>query len=300
MKKITIASRESKLALWQSNYVKQLLLDLGVACDIITMKTQGDKILDKPLNQIGGKALFMKELEVAIQQQHADIAVHSLKDVPYELPRGFALGAFCQRENPTDAFVSNEFPSIDALPKQAKIGTSSLRRKAQLLAYRPDLQIHDLRGNVQTRLRKLDESQYDGIILASAGLIRLGLSQRITQMLDISLCLPAVGQGIVTIEYLSNNTPIKAILKQLNDQHSQVCAQAERAFNETLQGGCHAPIAAHASLGCNKLITVKAMAANIDGSRMLKLNHGGKDPIEVGQTLAQKMIEQGALKILPS
>ncbi|WP_151193658.1 hydroxymethylbilane synthase [Cysteiniphilum sp. JM-1] len=297
--KLIIASRDSQLALWQSRYVKELLEQThpGLICEIITMKTQGDKILDRPLNQIGGKALFMKELEVAITKGRADIAVHSLKDVPYELPEGFALGAFCQRENPQDAFVSNAFSSIDDLPQGAIVGTSSLRRKAQLLAYRPDLDILDLRGNVQTRLKKLDDGQYDAIILAAAGLIRLELTAHIKSLIDINISLPAVGQGIVVVEYLAQNTKIKTLLNAIDNKDARVCALAERSFNEELQGGCHVPIAAFCEKDANSL-QLTAMVASNDGAQIMRETLNGDDAIDLGKALAQKMVEKGAKTIL--
>ncbi|WHN64923.1 hydroxymethylbilane synthase [Cysteiniphilum sp. QT6929] len=297
--KLIIASRDSQLALWQSRYVKELLEQThpGLICEIITMKTQGDKILDRPLNQIGGKALFMKELEVAMTKGRADIAVHSLKDVPYELPEGFALGAFCQRENPQDAFVSNVFASIDDLPQGAIVGTSSLRRKAQLLAYRSDLDIRDLRGNVQTRLKKLDDGQYDAIILAAAGLIRLELTARIKSLIDVNISLPAVGQGIVVVEYLAQNTKIKALLNAIDNEDARVCALAERSFNEALQGGCHVPIAAF----CEKDLAglqLTAMVGSSDGKQLMRETLDGDDAVDLGKALAQKMIGKGAKAIL--
>ncbi|WP_440683669.1 hydroxymethylbilane synthase [Cysteiniphilum halobium] len=297
--KLIIASRDSQLALWQSHYVKALLEQThsGLVCDIITMKTQGDKILDRPLNQIGGKALFMKELEVAMTKGRADIAVHSLKDVPYELPKGFALGAFCQRENPQDAFVSNAFVSIDDLPQGAIVGTSSLRRKAQLLAYRPDLKIHDLRGNVQTRLKKLDDGQYDAIILAAAGLIRLDLTVRIKSLIDVNISLPAVGQGIVVVEYLAQNTKIKALLNAIDNEDARVCALAERSFNEALQGGCHVPIAAFCEKDLEGL-RLTAMVASSDGKELMREMLIGDDAVDLGKALARKMIQKGAKSIL--
>lgn len=297
--KLIIASRDSQLALWQSRYVKELLekTHSGLICEIITMKTQGDKILDRPLNQIGGKALFMKELEVAMTEGRADIAVHSLKDVPYELPEGFALGAFCQRENPQDAFVSNAFASIDDLPQGAIVGTSSLRRKAQLLAYRSDLDIRDLRGNLQTRLKKLDDGLYDAIILAAAGLIRLDLTARIKRLIDVNVSLPAVGQGIVVVEYLAQNTKLKTLLNAIDDENARVCALAERSFNEALQGGCHVPIAAF----CEKDIEglqLTAMVASSDGKQLMREVLIGDGAIDLGKALAQKMIKKGAKAIL--
>lgn len=298
MKQIVIASRESKLALWQTNYVKdRIQQELNIPCQISTMKTQGDIILDKPLNKIGGKALFMKELEIAILNNKADIAVHSLKDVPYQLPQGFCLASFMPREDPRDAFVSNKYSSIDDLPRGAIVGTSSLRRKAQLLHYRGDLEIRDLRGNVQTRLSKLDNGDYDAIILASAGLIRLELNERITQFIPVEISLPAVGQGIVVIEALDKSSEILQKLQKLNCSDSFCVATAERAFNQELKGGCHVAIGAYAELQDNQ-ITLTAMVASSDGKNILKRKLTGDDPMRLGKLLAQEMIELGAYKIL--
>ncbi|AJI55432.1 hydroxymethylbilane synthase [Francisella philomiragia] len=298
MKQIVIASRESKLALWQTNYVKdRIQQELNIPCQISTMKTQGDIILDKPLNKIGGKALFMKELEIAMLNNKADIAVHSLKDVPYQLPQGFCLASFMPREDPRDAFVSNKYSSIDDLPRGAIVGTSSLRRKAQLLHYRDDLEIRDLRGNVQTRLSKLDNGDYDAIILASAGLIRLELNERITQFIPVEISLPAVGQGIVVIEALDKSSEILQKLQKLNCSDSFCVATAERAFNQELKGGCHVAIGAYAELQGNQL-TLTAMVASSDGKNILKRKLTGDDPMRLGKLLAQEMIELGAYKIL--
>ena len=299
MKKITIASRESKLALWQTHFVRDEIKEkLGLDCDIVTMKTQGDIILDKPLSQIGGKALFMKELEKSMQRGKTSIAVHSLKDVPFELPQGFCLASFMPRADPRDAFVSNNFASIDDLPQGAVVGTSSLRRKSQLLNYRDDLVIKDLRGNVQTRLSKLDNGDYNAIILAGAGLIRLGLETRIAQYIPIKISLPAVGQGIVVIEALEDEIELIGSLEKLNDKISSIVATAERAFNQELQGGCHVAIAAYATVAANGIINLQAMVASADGKEMLKMSHSGSNPIEVGTELAKQMISKGAYDIL--
>ncbi|AFJ42675.1 hydroxymethylbilane synthase [Francisella orientalis] len=298
MKQIVIASRESKLALWQTNYVKdRIQQELNIPCQISTMKTQGDIILDKPLNKIGGKALFMKELEIAMLNDKADIAVHSLKDVPYELPEGFCLASFMPREDPRDAFVSNKYISIDDLPRGAIVGTSSLRRKAQLFHYRDDLIIRDLRGNIQTRLSKLDNGEYDAIILASAGLIRLGLNERIIQLIPVEISLPAVGQGIVVIEALDKSGEILEKLQKLNCGDSFCVATAERAFNQELKGGCHVAIGAYAELQGNQ-ITLTGMVASSNGKNILKRKLMGDDPIKLGKLLAQEMIELGAYTIL--
>ncbi|QEO57994.1 hydroxymethylbilane synthase [Francisella marina] len=298
MKQIVVASRESKLALWQTNFVKDRIQnELNIPCQISTMKTQGDIILDKPLNKIGGKALFMKELEIAMLNGKADIAVHSLKDVPYQLPDGFCLASFMPGEDPRDAFVSNKYSSIDDLPKGAIVGTSSLRRKAQLLNYRDDLIIRDLRGNVVTRLSKLDGDEYDAIILASAGLIRLELNDRITQYIPVEISLPAVGQGIVVVEALSKSSKLLEKLQNLNCRDSFCVATAERAFNQELKGGCHVAIGAYAELQGNQ-ITLTAVVASSDGKNILKRKLIGEDPIKLGKSLAQEMIGLGAYAIL--
>ncbi|MED7788619.1 hydroxymethylbilane synthase [Francisella sp. 19X1-34] len=298
MKEVIIASRDSKLALWQTNFVKERLeKELNISCQISTMKTQGDIILDKPLNKIGGKALFMKELEIAMQNNKANIAVHSLKDVPYELPQGFCLASFMPREDPRDAFVSNNYSSIDDLPQGAVVGTSSLRRKAQLLNYRKDLVIKELRGNVQTRLGKLDAGNYDAIILAGAGLIRLELQNRIKQFIPTDISLPAVGQGIVVIEALKKDKELLEILQKLNCTRSHIIASAERAFNEELKGGCHVAIGAYAQI-IDEKITLTAIVASSNGDRILRHTASGVDPSALGKQLAQKMIELGAYEIL--
>ncbi|OEZ33453.1 hydroxymethylbilane synthase [Francisella endosymbiont of Amblyomma maculatum] len=300
MKQIIIASRESKLALWQTNFVKNRLeKELNIACEISTMRTQGDIILDKPLNKVGGKALFMKELEIAMQNRKANIAVHSLKDVPYQLPQGFCLASFMPREDPSDAFVSNNYKSLDDLPQGAIVGTSSMRRKAQLLHYRDDLEIRDLRGNVKTRLAKLDNGEYDAIILASAGLIRLELNHRITQFIPIEISLPAVGQGIVVIEALERDSKLLGKLQQLNCANSFSIATAERAFNQELKGGCHVAIGAYGELD-QEQIKLTAMVASSDGKKVLKRSMVGDNPTKLGKLLAQEMIELGAYKILES
>ncbi len=299
MKNISIASRESKLALWQTHFVRDLVKEkLGLCCEVVTMKTQGDIILDKPLNQIGGKALFMKELERSMLKGKTNIAVHSLKDVPFELPQGFCLASFMPRAEPRDAFVSNNFSSIDDLPKGAVVGTSSLRRKSQLLNYRNDLIIKDLRGNVQTRLSKLDNGDYDAIILAGAGLIRLGIEDRITQYIPIEISLPAVGQGIVVIEALETDVELISIFKKINDEESIIIATAERAFSQKLQGGCNVAIAAHATLQADGNIYLQAMVAGSDGQEILKMSNSGFYPDIVGIELAKQMISQGAYEIL--
>ena len=300
MDKIILATRQSELALCQARIVKKLLTanypEVNFA--IKGMTTSGDDNLNQPLYKIGGKALFMKELEVAIENNQADIAIHSLKDVPYQMPDGFTLGAFLERINPLDALVSNKYRSLDALPMAAIVGTSSLRRKAQLLAYRPDLKIKDLRGNVKTRLAKLDYGDYDAIILAAAGLIRLKLETRISALIPIEICLPAIGQGIIVVEYLEHNKQLSKILSEINDSISDSCATAERSFNQTFQGGCHMPIAAYATMTANDNIHLTAMVASNDGNKILRREIIGKAPEQLGAELAKRMIAEGADVIL--
>lgn len=247
---LSIATRQSPLALWQAEHIRERLLALypDMSINLLKIVTKGDKILDTPLAKIGGKGLFVKELEQALYEGQADIAVHSLKDVPMELPEGLTLGVYCKRASPTDAFVSNTYASIDELPQGAIVGTASLRRQCQIKAYRPDLQIKSLRGNVGTRLSKLDAGEYDAIILATSGLQRIELDARIRSELDIDTCLPAVGQGALAIECRDNDDEVLALLAPLNDDKARIRLIAERALNRHLQGGCQVPIAAFAIL----------------------------------------------------
>ncbi|MGP5685653.1 hydroxymethylbilane synthase [Psychrobacter glacincola] len=247
---LNIATRQSPLALWQAEHIRARLLDLypELTINLLKIVTKGDKILDTPLAKIGGKGLFVKELEQALYDKQADIAVHSLKDVPMQLPEGLMLGVYCKRASPTDAFVSNTYNSIDELPQGAVVGTSSLRRQCQLKAYRPDLQIKTLRGNVGTRLGKLDAGEYDAIILATSGLQRIELDERIRGELDINACLPAVGQGALAIECREGDDEVLKLLAPLNDDKARIRLIAERALNRQLEGGCQVPIAAYAVL----------------------------------------------------
>lgn len=298
---IRIATRKSPLALWQAEHVRDRLLaahqDIDV--ELITMSTQGDKILDTPLAKIGGKGLFVKELEQAMFDGRADIAVHSMKDVPVELPEGLHLAVILQREEPRDAFVSNRYASFDDLPVGACVGTSSLRRQAQLKATRPDFDIQNLRGNVGTRLAKLDDGQFDAIILASAGLIRLGNEQRIRQRLATTLCLPAIGQGAVGIECRRDDSEINARLSVLNDRDTRVCVTAERALNHRLEGGCQVPIAGFAELDGEE-IRLRGLVGRVDGSEIVRGEiRGPHDKAEqLGITLAEDLLSRGAAEIL--
>jgi hydroxymethylbilane synthase len=297
---LRIATRQSPLALWQADYVRTLLLhtypDLSV--EIIKIQTKGDKILDVPLAKIGGKGLFIKELEVAILEDKADIAVHSMKDVPMELPEGFVLGAVCERGNPYDALVSPTIASLEDLPKGARVGTSSLRRQSQLLAQRPDLHLIDLRGNVNTRLAKLDAGEYDAIVLAAAGLTRLGFTDRIRQQIPPEQILPAVGQGAVGIECMAN-TDVAAMLEPLNHEQTMIEVGAERAMNHRLEGGCQVPIAGFARLD-GELLRMEALVGSLDGSRLIKVSASDKPQgyTRLGVHLAGELLDQGAEDIL--
>lgn len=305
MQTLNIATRQSPLALWQAEYVKTKLEQLypNLSVNLVPMVTKGDKILDTPLAKIGGKGLFVKELEQAMFDKRADIAVHSLKDVPMELPEGLVLGAYLTRHSPFDAFVSNHFASLDELPQGAKVGTSSLRRECQLRHYRPDLEIISLRGNVGTRLSKLDNGEYDAIILAQSGLERLGLNDRIRHSLDPKICLPAVGQGILAIE-CRDDDELLALIAPLNDALTELQALAERSMNRQLQGGCQVPIAGFATIDNNE-INLKGRVGNLDGTILLKaeiatdLDSTTKDDVEeMGEMLAFQLLAQGADNIL--
>jgi hydroxymethylbilane synthase len=245
---LTIATRESRLALWQAHHMQDLLRGLGHQVDILGMTTQGDQILDRSLSKVGGKGLFVKELEVALEEGRADLAVHSLKDVPMDMPEGFALACVMEREDPRDAWVSPHFASLQDLPEGAVVGTSSLRRTVLLRAMRPDLQIEPLRGNLDTRLRKLDEGQYAGIVLAAAGLKRLGLADRIRHIFATTDMLPAAGQGALGIEIRSARDDVRQILAPLADQTTWLAVAAERAVSRAMGGSCSMPLAAHAVL----------------------------------------------------
>jgi hydroxymethylbilane synthase len=297
LNKIVIATRESQLALWQAEHVKARLMALhpGLEVELLGMTTQGDQILDSPLSRIGGKGLFVKELEVAMAEGRADLAVHSIKDVPMDLPEGFELTAISQREDPRDAFVSNKYPSLEALPSGARVGTSSLRRQAQLRARLPHLDVDTLRGNVNTRLRKLDEGQYDAILLAAAGLKRLGFDSRITAILEPEESLPAVGQGALGIEIRSGNPELAALLAPLNDPATAACVRAERAMSRKLQGGCQAPIGGFAVVRDDKLF-LRAFVADLEGIRFYRATAEGPvdAPEQVGLAAAEDLARQGA------
>ncbi|WP_372769675.1 hydroxymethylbilane synthase [Pseudoalteromonas sp.] len=298
---IRIATRKSALALWQAEFVKAELEKhhANLTVELVPMSTQGDKILDTPLAKIGGKGLFVKELEVAMMEGRADIAVHSMKDVPVEFPEGLELHTICEREDPRDAFVSNNYKSLAELPQGAIVGTSSLRRQCQLKAARPDLEIRDLRGNVNTRLAKLDAGEYDAIILAAAGLIRLEMPERIADFIAAEDSLPANGQGAVGIECRSDDETTKALLAPLEHTETRYRVLAERAMNRKLQGGCQVPIGAFATVDGDKL-TLRGLVGALDGSVILQhaLTGNVANAEQIGEQLAEHLLAQGADKIL--
>ena len=301
MNLVRIATRKSALALWQANFVKAQLeaAHPGLQVELVPMSTQGDKILDTPLAKIGGKGLFVKELETAMLEGRADIAVHSMKDVPVDFPEGLMLHTICQREDPRDAFVSNTYQQLADLPQGAVVGTSSLRRQCQIKAMRPDLQIKDLRGNVNTRLAKLDAGEFDAIILASAGLIRLGFEARIASFLDVGTSLPANGQGAVGIECRTDDLKVQQLLAPLEHRETRICVLAERAMNRKLQGGCQVPIGAFAVLNQNEL-WLRGLVGQLDGSEILRSEIKGEatQAEQLGTQLAEQLLALGADRIL--
>ena len=298
---LRIATRKSPLALWQAHYVSNMLQHHHpeLKIELVTMVTQGDKILDTPLAKVGGKGLFVKELETGMLEGRADIAVHSMKDVPVEFPTGLRLAVICEREDPRDAFVSNNFATLEDLPQGARLGTSSLRRQSQIAALRPDLKIIDLRGNVNTRLKKLDDGEYDAIILAAAGLKRLEFEDRITQYIDTDVCLPAIGQGAVGIECRSDDARVLNLIAPLNDNKTQIRITAERAMNERLQGGCQVPIAGYAEFE-KGLIMMRGLVGQVDGKKIIRGDIAGPadNAEELGIVLAEDLLSRGADKIL--
>ena len=301
MKILKIATRQSPLALWQAEHIRARLeaLHTDLKVELVTFVTQGDKILDTPLAKIGGKGLFVKELEAALLDGRADLAVHSMKDVPMALPEGLNLAVICEREDPLDAFVSNTYNHFDELPQGAKVGTSSLRRKCQILKQRPDLEIIDLRGNVGTRLSKLDAGNYDAIILASAGLKRLGLAERIRHTIQPEFSLPAVGQGALGLECRTDDQAVLDFIQPLMHSETNACVRAERAFNAYLEGGCQVPIAGYAVLQ-NGQIHLEGRVGSVDGKTLLKAQQIGasEQAEQLGVALAQELLAQGAGDIL--
>ena len=303
VKIVRIATRKSALALWQAEYVKRQLEyhHPGIAVALITMTSQGDRILDAPLAKIGGKGLFVKELEQALLEDRADIAVHSMKDVPMNFPPGLGLGAICPREDPRDAFVANRYTTLAQLPPGAIVGTSSLRRQCQILAVRPDLTVRFLRGNVNTRLARLDDGQYDAIILAAAGLLRLDLAARIGSHLDTDLCLPAVGQGAVGIELRLDDQQTRQLLLPLHHEPTAIRVGAERAMNRRLNGGCQVPIGGFAELAGERL-TLRGLVGSPDGTTIYRsaVECAASDYESAGVQVAESLLAQGADAILAS
>ena len=299
--KLRIATRKSPLALWQANHVRDALMarNPGLDVELFTMSTQGDKILDTPLAKVGGKGLFVKELELGILEGRADLAVHSMKDVPVEFPQGLGLAAILEREDPRDALISNTISSIEALPQGARVGTSSLRRQCQLRARRADLEVLDLRGNVNTRLAKLDNGDYDAILLAAAGVKRMGWEDRITELLPPEQFLPAIGQGAIGIEIRVADDRVKRIVEALNDEQAATRIRAERALNARLQGGCQVPIAGYSEIS-HGVMVLRALVGRPDGTELVQGVISGKpeDAEELGQVLADDLLSRGAKQIL--
>ena len=300
---ITIATRESPLALWQAEFVRDVLQRAhpGLEVVLLGMTSRGDQLLDVPLSKVGGKGLFVKELETALLDRSADIAVHSMKDVPMEFPKGLSLGVICEREDPSDAFVSNRFATVADLPQGSVVGTSSLRRECQLRAARPDLQIRFLRGNVNTRLRKLDDGEYDAIVLATAGLLRLEMGARVRQRLPVADSLPAGGQGAVGIELRSDDTGLLRLLQPLHHSHTALRVVAERALNRRLEGGCQVPIACYAELNAaGTELWLRGLVGRPDGTLLLRAER--RAPVAeaevLGITVAEDLLQQGAAAIL--
>ncbi|HCH24151.1 MAG TPA: hydroxymethylbilane synthase [Oceanospirillaceae bacterium] len=301
MTTLRIATRESQLALWQAEFIKAELerFHPGLQVELLGMKTKGDIILDVPLAKVGGKGLFVKELEQAMLDDRADIAVHSMKDVPMEFPDGLGLAIICDREDPTDAFVSNHYNSLEELPPGACVGTSSLRRQLQVRAARPDLVIRDLRGNVNTRLAKLDAGEYDAIILASAGLMRLKFDARIRSRLSIEVSLPAGGQGAVGVECRTDDARTRALLAPLHHEDTSDRVIAERALNRRLEGGCQVPIACFAVLQGDQLY-LRGLVGDLTGKTVLRAEITGprKQAEQLGIQVAEMLLDQGAGAIL--
>ncbi|HHH43087.1 MAG TPA: hydroxymethylbilane synthase [Gammaproteobacteria bacterium] len=298
---LRIATRKSPLALWQANHVRDALLARhpGLEVELLTMSTQGDKILDTPLAKVGGKGLFVKELETGMLEGRADLAVHSMKDVPVEFPEGLCLAAVLPREDPRDVLISNHWSSVDELPRGSRLGTSSLRRQSQLRARRPDLQIMDLRGNVNTRISKLDQGDYDAIMLAAAGVKRMGWEERIREFLPPEQFLPAIGQGAIGIEIRSDDTRLQQLVGELNDVQTATRIAAERALNAALQGGCQVPIAGYAEIS-HGVILLRALVGRPDGTELVQGVISGKpeDAEELGRVLAEDLLSRGAGQIL--
>ena len=297
MAHLRIGSRGSQLALWQANHISALLREHGHEVEIKIIKTTGDKITDVALAKVGTKGMFTKEIEEALADGRVDLAVHSLKDLPTELPQGFELVAVTTRVNPRDVFLSVKYDSVKGLPQGARVGTSSLRRQAQLKAYRGDLVIHPLRGNVDTRVRKLEEGEYDAIILAAAGLTRLGKMQWVKEVLPEDFMCPAAGQGALGIEIRKDDVPMRDHLKFLDDPAARAATTCERALLNKLGGGCQVPIGAFAEMSDGTL-RLTAIVARPDGSEVLREQRSGGDPVALGEQVGDALLRRGATKIL--
>lgn len=303
LRTVRIATRKSPLALWQAEHVAARLREVepGLETELVQMTTQGDRILDAPLAKVGGKGLFVKELEQGMLEGRADIAVHSMKDMPVQLPEGLCIAAILTREDPRDALVSNRFHSLDELSAGARIGTSSLRRQCQVKALLPGAEIFHLRGNVNTRLAKLDLGEYDAILLAAAGLKRLGFGHRIREELPLEKSLPAIGQGAIGVECREDDSGLRAVLQRLHDVETACCVAAERALNERLEGGCQVPIAGHATLEGGGLY-LRGLVGAPDGMLILRGERRGaaEEAKALGVALAEELLARGADRILRS
>jgi hydroxymethylbilane synthase len=301
VKTLKIATRKSPLALWQAEHVKKCLLDThsDLSVELVTMTTEGDRFLDAPLVAVGGKGLFIKELEQALLEGRADIAVHSMKDVTIDLPDELDLPVIMQREDTRDVFISNTYKRIEDLPENAVLGTSSLRRQSQVKALHPKIELKDLRGNVGTRLGKLDAGEYDAIMLAAAGIIRLGMSERVTQLIPPDILLPAIGQGAIGIECRAGDDEVLKLISPLNHEDTSICVQTERAFSRRLFGGCQLPIAGQAVVNGDE-IELTGLIAKVDGSEVIKATQAGNiaDSNNIGIALAETLLGRGGDKIL--
>ena len=300
-RRLVIATRRSRLALWQAEHVKARLeaLHKGLAVELLPLSTRGDELLDQRLDTVGGKGLFIKELENALADGRAELAVHSMKDVPADLPPGFEIAAILGREDPRDAFVSNQYRRLADLKKNAVLGTSSLRRAAQIKERRPDIELKLLRGNVETRLAKLDRGEYDAIVLAVAGLVRLGLTARIGERLEPDASLPAPGQGAMGIECMSGRADVRALVAPLADKASAACVRAERAVSLGLGGSCSLPLGAYAEFSNGK-IHLRALVASADGTKVVRAEASGGDPEALGAAVVADLRARGAAQILAS
>ena len=301
VRELIIGTRGSALAIWQAEWVQSRLRELqpGLVVSLKRIRTTGDRILDSPLAMIGGKGLFVKEIEEALARDEIDLAVHSMKDVPTSLPVGMEILSIPAREDPRDALISRNGISLEKVRNGARIGTSSLRRQAQMLHARPDFQVSILRGNVDTRLRKLDAGEYDAILLAAAGLRRLGLEQRITEFLSYDVCLPAISQGALGLEGRADDRFVRELVLRLEDRSTRIAVTAERGFLERLEGGCQVPIAAHATVG-DQIITLRGLIASVDGHRLIQGSSEGSvgDAKKIGAALAERLLSQGGREIL--